>query len=229
MGLDESWRKTARNERELRREVEALGLLGPASVHLLALEGRDLILERITPGTALPVEPDEVATTMIAQALLSLWVPAPPQCGLPSIAEECQPLYEEKATALLPTGLVAEARDRLEDLLATELERAVLHGDLHHGNLLNSEVRGWVAIDPHGLLGERGYDVGPLLLNPWNHNPAMLVGPRLDRLSDHLSLPRDRLASWGLVRAVLAAVWTAQDHGRADPRPLRVAYALAGQ
>lgn len=229
MDLDEPWRKTARSERELRREVEALGFLGPASVRLLAVEGPDLILERVTPGTALPDAPDDVATTKIAHALLRLWVPAPSSCGLPSVAEECQPLYEEKASALLPADLVAEARDRLEDLLAVEVESYVLHGDLHHGNLLLSESRGWVAIDPHGLVGERAYDVGPLLLNPWNDNPEMLVGPRLDRLSDLLATPRDRLASWGLVRAVLAAAWTAQDNGHADTRPLRVAYALAGQ
>lgn len=105
----------------------------------------------------------------------------------------------------------------------------MLHGDLHHGNLLRSHDRGWVAIDPHGLIGARGYDVGPLLLNPWDNDPSQHVGPRLSRLSDLLEMPRDLLASWGLVRAVLAAAWTVRDTDHADERPLRVAYAIATQ
>lgn len=229
MKPDEPWRKTARDERELQREVEALGLLGAATVRLLAVEGNDLMLERVYPGTALPEEPDEVATNVIAHALRRLWVLAPADCGLPTVAEECHLLYDEEATELLPAELVVEARHRLEGLLATGHERFVLHGDLHHGNLLHCEVRGWVAIDPHGLVGERGYDVGPLLLNPWNGDPSRLVGPRLSRLSDLLCMRRDRLASWGLVRGVLAAAWTVQDAGRVDGRPLRVACALASQ
>ncbi len=112
---------------------------------------------------------------------------------------------------------------------SAEHERSVLHGDLHHGSLLRSEERGWVAIDPHGLVGERGCDVGPLLPNPWDSDPSRLVGPRLSRLSDLLEMPRHRLASWGLIRAVLAAAWTVQDTGRADGRPLRIAYAIAIQ
>lgn len=223
------WRKLARNERELQREVEALGLLGAAKVILLAVEGNDLLLERVDPGTSLPEQPDEVATREIANALRRLWVPAPPGCGLPTVAEECRPLYNEEATTRLPPALVVEARRRLEGLLATGHERFVLHGDLHHGNLLHCRVRGWVAIDPHGLVGERGYDVGPLLLNPWDGEPTRLVELRLSRLSDLLDLRRDRLASWGLVRAVLAAAWSVQDTGSVDEQPLRMAHALASQ
>jgi len=62
----------------------------------------------------------------------------------------------------------------------------------------------WVAIDPHGVVGDAGYDVGPLLINPWERRPQELVGRRLDLLSDALGMPRTRLAASGLVRAVLA-------------------------
>lgn len=31
-----------------------------------------------------------------------------------------------------------------------------LHGDLHHGNVLDFGASGWLAIDPKGLKGERG-------------------------------------------------------------------------
>jgi aminoglycoside/hydroxyurea antibiotic resistance kinase len=42
----------------------------------------------------------------------------------------------------------------------------VLHGDLHHGNVLDFGLRGWLAIDPKGLLGERGFDFANIFTNP---------------------------------------------------------------
>jgi Aminoglycoside/hydroxyurea antibiotic resistance kinase len=41
-------------------------------------------------------------------------------------------------------------------LAATQRDVAVLHGDMHHENVLKFSSRGWPAIDPKGLVGERG-------------------------------------------------------------------------
>lgn len=38
-------------------------------------------------------------------------------------------------------------------------EVTVLHGDIHHGNVLDFGPKGWLAIDPKGLYGERGFDL----------------------------------------------------------------------
>lgn len=43
---------------------------------------------------------------------------------------------------------------------------AVLHGDLHHGNVLDFGPLGWLAIDPKGLHGESGFDYANILSNP---------------------------------------------------------------
>jgi streptomycin 6-kinase len=40
-------------------------------------------------------------------------------------------------------------------LLAAPREITVLHGDIHHDNILHFGERGWLAIDPKGLIGER--------------------------------------------------------------------------
>ena len=44
--------------------------------------------------------------------------------------------------------------DAAEALLDDPRDPVVLHGDLHHGNVLDFGERGWLAIDPKGLLGE---------------------------------------------------------------------------
>ena len=41
----------------------------------------------------------------------------------------------------------------------------LVHGDLHHHNVLRSK-RGWLAIDPKPMLGEPEYDVASFLWNP---------------------------------------------------------------
>ena len=61
-------------------------------------------------------------------------------------------------------------------LLDAPADALPLHGDLHHDNVLDFGLdfgqpgtgggRGWLAIDPKGLLGARGFDYGNLFSNP---------------------------------------------------------------
>ena len=64
-------------------------------------------------------------------------------------------------------------------LLDDPRDAVVLHGDLHHGNVLDFGERGWLAIDPKGLLGEAAFDYCNLLCNP-SHERALAPG-RLER------------------------------------------------
>jgi len=177
----------------------------------------------VVPGTPVSDLPDDEATIALARAMRSMWRPVPPGCGLPTVGQECAPLLTDVG---LPAGLVLPARSTLADLLATAPQPVVLHGDLHHGNLLRGPT-GWVGIDPHGVTGDPSYDVGPLLLNPLPAEVAHLVERRLDLLAEELAIDRGRLRQWGLVRAVLACTWSIAD---GEPPPtsfLDVAWALA--
>lgn len=53
-----------------------------------------------------------------------------------------------------------------ENLLSEESDAIPLHGDLHHDNILHSETRGWLAIDPQGLFGNPIYDCANIFGNP---------------------------------------------------------------
>lgn len=52
------------------------------------------------------------------------------------------------------------------ELLNSMQSQVVLHGDIHHGNILDFGAHGWLAIDPKGLLGERGFDFANIFCNP---------------------------------------------------------------
>ena len=94
----------------------------------------------------------------------------------------------------------------------------LLHGDLHHGNILSAERQPWLALDPKGVVGEAEYEVGALLRNPMPQildeaQPRQLLSRRVDQLAEELGFDRARLIGWGLAQAVLSAWWTYEDHG----------------
>ncbi len=91
-----------------------------------------------------------------------------------------------------------------------------MHGDFHHYNILSSE-RGWLIIDPKGVIGPAGYEVGPLLINPWGElinrsDIQKITKRRIDILHEHLGFERERIREWGLAHAVLSALWGIEDH-----------------
>lgn len=117
-----------------------------------------------------------------------------------------------------------------DELCASATERVVLHGDLHHDNVLSSEREPWLAIDPHGVVGDPGYEVGTLLYNP---DPSRtddvvqsLLPARIEQLADGLNMAVVRVVAWGFVQAVLSEVWTAENGPDVKGGPLRVAHSL---
>ena len=88
-----------------------------------------------------------------------------------------------------------------------------MHGDLHHDNVLDFGARGWLAIDPKRLVGERGFDFANIFCNP---NFAAATAPgRLARqaaiVADATRLDRKRLLQWVLAYAGLSAAWILDD------------------
>jgi len=99
------------------------------------------------------------------------------------------------------------------ELTASAPAPLLLHGDLHHDNILAAERQPWLAIDPKGLIGDPAYETGALLYNPHPllldaPDPGRILARRVDQLAEELSLDRARVRGWGLVRAVLSAWWS---------------------
>jgi len=121
---------------------------------------------------------------------------------------------------------IHKAQALLKHLVATQTHTVLLHGDLHHDNILLS-TRGWIAIDPKGLIGDPGYEIYAFLRNPHPHTlkPSHIIARRLQLFSDYLSIDIRRLHGWVYVRATLEACWTINSE-QTDPIH---AFAEAGQ
>lgn len=104
----------------------------------------------------------------------------------------------------------------LAELLADHEPPYLLHGDLHHGNVLADEQRGLLVIDPWGLYGDRSVDVAPALHNPLEFvartaDVRSLVRRRLSIFAEVLDVDKEHLTAWCYVYNVIRALWTLED------------------
>jgi streptomycin 6-kinase len=96
----------------------------------------------------------------------------------------------------------------------------LLHGDLHHYNVLSDRARGWCAIDPKGVVGELEYELGAALRNPIDRPDLFasvdIVERRLEHFGLALGIDTSRARGWCFAQAVLAAIWSLEDDKSAE-------------
>lgn len=123
--------------------------------------------------------------------------------------------YGAAAARAIPQDLLNDARRVYSTLAGAQKRPRLLHGDLHHSNILFDTERGWLAVDPKGVIGEVEYEVGAMLRNPLERPQSFLepsrVDRRLHRLAQRLTLDVRRALAWGFAQAVLGIVWAVED------------------
>lgn len=225
--------KMARGEEEARGATVMIWWDGEGAAKVLAHDGAALLMERAEgPNSLIHMarggRDDEVSRIICAAAtrLHSARGKPHPKTLVPLVRWfEALP-----AAAARHGGILRDAATTARDLLASPRDAVVLHGDIHHGNILDFGARGWLAIDPKGLVGERGFDYANLFCNP-DAEVALAPG-RLQRqaavVAEAAGLDRQRLLRWVLAYAGLSAAWTLEDGDNAD-LALSVARIAAGE
>lgn len=225
---------------ELATEIDALRHYGgDGAARLLDADeaAGAMLLERLAPGgTLVPLagRDDEAATRAAAAVMARLWRPPPAAHRYPSVADWFAGLAGLRAnfggdTGPFPARLVERAEALAAGLLATQGPPVVLHGDLHHSNILDAGGR-WLAIDPKGVVGEPAYEAAAFLRNPLPIARHPRLGALLERriavLADELGLERRRVHGWARAFAVLSAWWSYEDGDDETASDLAVAHAL---
>ncbi|TAL59428.1 MAG: hypothetical protein EPN84_11165 [Legionella sp.] len=114
-------------------------------------------------------------------------------------------------------GIFAQADQMAKQLIHQQKEIVVLHGDIHHENILDFGNRGWLAIDPKGLIGDRGFEYANLFCNPSSR--ACIPGrfeQQLVVVAKAANLDTLRLLQWILAYAGLSAAWHYEDGTEPD-------------
>ena len=179
-----------------------------------------VLLERLQPGESLvgmAVGGDDDRATGILADVIGRMSPHAP-ASLPSTVQEWGRGFEHRAAggdSRIPKPLLEAAQRVYSQLCASQSTSRLLHGDLHHDNVLLDRARGWLAIDPKGVVGELEYEVGAALRNPYER-PELFTEParierRVGRFERDLRLDAGRMLAWAFAQAVLAAVWAEED------------------
>ena len=213
--------------KELFTEMEALRLYGGKGAARLMDADRELgaiLMQRLQPGTMLWELGDNRRETRIAAATMcELPVPIPSTHNLPTFSQWVERAFRLTRTkwdpqALMPRDLIDRAERAFKEIERSATGDVVLHGDLHHENILLDDQSGWTAIDPKGVIGPHCLEVGRFLQNqlpgslPAERREEM-VRERVRIFSAELGYSQETIAASGLVDCVLSHCWSFEDDG----------------
>lgn len=203
---------------------------GQGAAKVLAADGDALLLERATGTRSLENlarnGADDEATAIVCGTLRILHSHSRqrehPE-GLMSLQKCFAPL---QPAAAYYRGTLSDCARLADALLRQQADIVALHGDLHHGNILDFGERGWLAVDPKYLRGERTYDYAHLFCGR-SAKDVLLPGcfrRRLEIVVRESGIDRDRLLRWIVAYAGLCAARHLEDDNLvAAQRDLEVA------
>ncbi|WP_126110646.1 MULTISPECIES: aminoglycoside phosphotransferase family protein [unclassified Bosea (in: a-proteobacteria)] len=181
-------------------------------------DGSAMLIERATGSRSLAAMArsgavgDDEATAILCDAIAALQKPrGPVPSGLIPLDIWFKDLFPAAAEH---GGILARSAATANELLPAQREILPLHADLHHDNVLDFEARGWLAIDPKSVIGDRAFEYTILFCDPDLADPeppvAILPGRferRLEIVLAKSELERERLLKWILAWCGLSAAW----------------------
>lgn len=212
--------KLSIDSNDLRKEINALNAFqGFGVVKLLAedLSQGAMLIERAVPGITLKTlfpEEDSKAINIACQLIEKIHqAPISADNQFPSLATWLQTLDKNWH---IPNNYLAHARSLKNDLLKSTCAPVLLHGDLHHDNILLNG-NDWIFIDPKGVVGDPIYDkVGCLIREPLaeflcRKDQLVILQNRVNLIANYFNLDTKRIIDWTFVQTVMAICWCLED------------------
>ena len=197
---------------DLKTEIEALRHYdGRGIVRVLRVypDRHAMLLEKVQPATMLfELKDNKRETRVAAKVMRNLLRPAPSGHTLPDLMGKVRRKLTAARAKLevsheFPVEWIDMAEDALHRCTSIDQSDCLLHGDLHHGNIVYDDERGWIAIDPKGFVGPSQLEVGRFSFNflpvPIEESSAPFR-ERLSILSQELE--DDQVHRWAMVDIV---------------------------
>jgi streptomycin 6-kinase len=177
-----------------------------------------LLMECLEPGYALTqlvkLGNDDSATRIICQLIKDLQLHQQKHSPFKHLSELI--IHLDSLHGQLDKHLVSKAKSLFRELTLDKSNDVVLHGDLHHDNILASGA-GWKVIDPHGYVGDPTFEVGAMIYNPSSNFPtgksiSKIIERRLNILAEGLPFDAKRIHAWAFCMTMLSLAWSVEDH-----------------
>lgn len=116
--------------------------------------------------------------------------------------------------------LMDKGKNISKNLVSSQCKEVLLHGDLHHENVISRANGKFVCFDPKGFIGDPAYELGTTLKNPWDYpqisQDIILFQERAKYFSNELNLPYERIVGFAFVHLCLSIAWAIEDECNYD-------------
>lgn len=207
-------------------ELEALKFFdGQASIKVLKEDMGNCValLEKADPGIRVRnITPEKKQISIVSDVLKKLHKPVSKEIIslFPTLSDWGKVFdhYKMKFSANsgpIPKWMFDKAEIIFKESSKNKKDLVLLHGDLHSDNILSSK-RGWLIIDPKGVIGEREFELGAFLRNPYYDYPKgsnykNLEKIRIIQFSEELGFDKERIRDWAFACAVISLLWFLED------------------
>lgn len=219
------------SDKEFRLEYEALQRFPREIVTKIILsdiENGALLLERAYPGTPISkIEDDHEQIHIASQVIGKLHNPVDKEmlAIFPTVKDWAKAFKRYRNNYSVKSGpipyKVFDTGEKIfEELLGENKQQVLLHGDLHNDNILLSE-RGWLVIDPKGIIGEKEFELGAYLRNPYFDLPKgsdykKVQTRRTIQFAEELGFDKRRVTLWAIACASISLLWFLEDEGKVE-------------
>jgi len=220
--------KIGMNSKALAKEASCLKAFAKHAVaEVIANDNNMIIMQRAVPGSTLKdhfPDNDIDATKILCASIKELHKASIPEGhNFYHLSELFKTLDQKLA---IPDEILTKAKHLRDDLLKSTTKEVLLHGDLHHDNILKNGD-GWLVIDPKGFIGDPAFEPAAYLCNPIpellqeNHTPptprlrrtsAEIIENRINICSAELDIDYRRIADWLYAKSVLCWAWSLEDN-----------------
>lgn len=192
---------------------------GVPKIYWYDKEHHAYLMECLEPGNSLKTlvkaGQDDSATRILCHTIRDLQSNKQKKPEFPHISELAGSLSSLKDH--LDDKMLSKAESLFHELTTDRTKDVILHGDLHHDNVLSSGAT-WKVIDPHGYVGDPVFEAGAMIYNPCDCFPkeksiSQIVERRLKILAEELPFDPKRIKAWAYCRTVLSIAWTFEDYG----------------
>jgi streptomycin 6-kinase len=197
-------------------------------------ENNAYLMEKFEPGTSLKYlvqeGNDEKATRIISHVILNLQsADTLHQTNYQHISKHIS--YFSLLHRYLDETIIDHAKSIFKDLCADRANDIILHGDLHHDNILQSGTY-WNVIDPHGYIGDPCAEVGSMIFNPLDCFPKHLsmqniIEARLNILAEMLPFDLERIKAWAFCLTLRSAAWDIEGFNSPNYHTIEIAKILS--
>ncbi len=208
-------------------ELEALNFYdGSGSIKVLHedVKNEAMLLEMAEPGTRVrDISPNKKQILFASEVMRKMHKPVSDNIAslFPTILDWAKAFDRHKTKfpndSPVPSWMFDKAENIFKEFPKDKKRQVLLHGDLHSDNILLSQ-RGWLSIDPKGIVGEREFELGAYLRNPYYDYPKgsdykKLETSRILQFSEELGFDEKRILDWSFACAVISLLWFLEDEG----------------